>query len=129
MRTIVTIAAALAVISALAGPAGAANKKPQPQPAPVERSAAGTIIQPTMTIIPDGNGHKTIIIIPRQRSYLDTGTEVSVGDRNYMGYMLPPGGDPGRENWFAGPDVTGTGGGYPLPRPFYIPGINPATPF
>ncbi len=120
------IAAAIAVLSVSDVCADAATKKP-PQPA-IERSASGTIIQPTTTIIPDGNGHRTVIIIPRQRSYLDTGTEVSVGDRDYRDYMLPPGGDPGRPNWFMGPDVQGDGG-YPLARPFYIPGLNPNTPF
>jgi hypothetical protein len=107
-------------------PANAATKKPL-QPA-VERSAAGTIIQPTTTIIPDGNGHRTIIIIPRQRSYLDTGTEVSVGDRSFRDYMLPPGGDPGRPNWFYGPDVQGAGR-YPLPSAFDGTGLNPNSPF
>lgn len=120
------IAAAIAVLSVSDVCADAATKKP-PQPA-IERSASGTIIQPTTTIIPDGNGHRTVIIIPRQRSYLDTGTEVSVGDRDYRDYMLPPGGDPGRPNWFMGPDVQGDGG-YPLARPFYIPELNPNTPF
>jgi len=126
MRLFAGLAAAIAVLSALGLPASAATKKPQ-RPA-VERSASGTIIQPTTTIIPDGNGHRTVIIIPRHRSYLDTGTEVSVGDRDYRDYMLPPGGDPGRPNWFMGPDVQGDGG-YPLARPFYIPGLNPNTPF
>ena len=126
VRCFAVMTAATAMLAALGAPASAASKKPQP-PA-VERSASGTIIQPTTTIIPDGNGHRTIIIIPRHRSYLDTGTEVSVGDRDYRDYMLPPGGDPGRPNWFMGPDVQGDGG-YPLARPFYIPGINPNTPF
>jgi hypothetical protein len=121
----VALIAATAALAMVAVPAGAATKKPQPM---VERSVNGTIIQPTTTIIPDGNGHRTIIIIPRHRSYLDTGTEVSVGDRDFRDYMLPPGGDPGRPNWFMGPDVQG-GGGYPLPRPFYLPGYNPNTPF
>jgi len=119
-------AAAMALVSAGYAPANAATKKP-PQPV-VERSAAGTIIQPTTTIIPDGNGHRTIIIIPRHRSYLDTGTEVSVGDRGYRDYMLPPGGDPGRPNWFYGPDVQGAGR-YPLPSAFDGTGLNPNTPF
>ena len=126
VRPFVVVAAAIAVLSVSGVCAGAATKRP-PQPV-VERSAAGTIIQPTTTIIPDGNGHRTIIIIPRHRSYLDTGTEVSVGDRDYRDYMLPPGGDPGRPNWFMGPDVQGNGG-YPLPGPFSIPGLNPNTPF
>jgi hypothetical protein len=125
MRPLVT-ATAFAAILALASPAGAATKKPQPQP--VERSASGTIIQPTTTIIPDGRGHTTIIVVPRQRSYLDTGTEVSVGDRGFQDYAFPPGGDPGRPNWFAGPDLQGHGS-YPLPSAFDGMGINPNTPF
>jgi len=124
VRPSAALAVAMVLISGL--PANAATKKP-PQPA-VERSAAGTIIQPTTTIIPDGNGHRTIIIIPRQRSYLDTGTEVSVGDRSFRDYMLPPGGDPGRPNWFYGPDVQGAGR-YPLPSAFDGTGINPNSPF
>jgi hypothetical protein len=126
VRPFAVLAAAVALLSLSDVCAGAATKKlARPQ---VERSAAGTVIQPTTTIIPDGRGHRTIIIIPRHRSYLDTGTEVSVGDRDFRDYMLPPGGDPGRPNWFAGPDLQGNGG-YPLARPFYIPGINPNTPF
>ena len=86
----------VAVLAATATPAAAAKKQP-PTPRPVlERSASGTIIQPTTTIIPDGYGHNKIIVIPRRRSYLDTGTEVSVGDRSFRDYVLPPGGDPGR---------------------------------
>jgi hypothetical protein len=126
VRPLAVTAFAVALVAASGVAANAAAKKPQ-QPV-VERSASGTIIQPTTTIIPDGNGHRTVIIIPRHRSYLDTGTEVSVGDRDFRDYMLPPGGDPGRPNWFMGPDVQGNGG-YPLPRPFYVPGYNPDTPF
>ena len=102
------------LIAAWVMPAAAAKKQP-PAPQPVvERSASGTIIQPTTTIIPGGNGRNTVIVIPRRRSYLDTGTEVSVGDRNFQNYVLPPGGDPGRPNWFFGPDIQGHGH-YPLP--------------
>ena len=125
MRSLAVIVAALAAFAAAATPAGAATKK---QPPVVERSASGTVIQPTTTIINGPNGQRTVIIIPRKRSYLDTGTEVSVGDRSFMDYMLPPGGDPGRPNWFYGPDVQGRGS-YPLPGPFGIPGLNPDTPF
>src|SRR5690242_21662664 len=100
-------------IAASVTPAEAAKRQPSPQPV-VERSASGTIIQPTTTIIPDGNGHSRVIIIPRRRSYLDTGTEVSVGDRTFRDYVLPPGGDPGRPYWLLGPDFQGTGR-YPLP--------------
>jgi hypothetical protein len=124
MRTFVVVAAAIAVFTACAAPAGAATKRQHPV---VQRSAAGTVIQPTTTILHDGNGHTTVIVVPR-RSYLDTGTEVSVGDRSYMDYMLPPGGDPGRGNWFYGPDVQGTGR-YPLPSAFDGTGFNPNTPF
>ena len=84
-----------AVLAASAMPAVAAKRQPlRPQPV-VERSASGTIIQPT-TLIPDGYGHSKVIVIPRRRSYLDTGTEVSIGDRSFRDYVLPPGGDPGR---------------------------------
>jgi hypothetical protein len=54
------------------------------------------------------------VVIPRRRSYLDTGTEVSVGDRKFHDYFSWPGGDPGRPNWFYGQDYQGTGH-YPLP--------------
>jgi len=130
MRSFTVMTAAIAAFSAafaaLAVPATAATKKPQP-PVVVARSVNGTIIQPTTTILHDGNGHTTVIVIPRQRSYLDTGTEVSVGDRSFQDYVFPPGGDPGRSNWFYGPDVQGRGR-YPLPSAFDGTGINPNTP-
>jgi hypothetical protein len=129
VRCLGVVFAVMAVVSAVSSPAAAdPPKKPHRQPVMVERSASGTIIQPTTTIINGPSGQRTVIVIPRQRSYLDTGTEVSVGDRGYMDYMLPPGGDPGRPNWFIGPDVQGRGS-YPLPGPFSIPGFNPDTPF
>ena len=82
------IAAAFSgLIVASVMPANAAKRQsPAPQPI-VERSASGTIIQPTTTIIPDGTGHSRVIVIPRRRSYLDTGTEVSVGDRTFQDYV------------------------------------------
>jgi hypothetical protein len=109
------IAAAVSgLIAASVIPADAAKKQPlTPQP-PVERSASGTIIQPTTTVVPDGSGGARVIVIPRRRSYLDTGTEVSVGDRKFNDYASWPGGDPGRPNWFYGWDYQGTGH-YPLP--------------
>jgi len=117
-----------AMLAASAMPAAAAKKQPlTPQPV-VERTASGTIIQPTTTIVPDGYGHSRVIVIPRRRSYLDTGTEVSIGDRTFQDYVLPPGGDPGRPYWFYGPDVQGTGR-KPLPSAFDGTGINPNTPF
>jgi len=117
-----------AVLAATTTPAAAAKKQP-PTPRPVlERSANGTIIQPTTTIIPDGYGHNKIIVIPRRRSYLDTGTEVSVGDRSFRDYVLPPGGDPGRPYWFFGPDFQGTGR-KPLPSAFDGTGLSPNNPF
>jgi hypothetical protein len=108
------IAAAFSgLIAASVMPADAAKRQsPAPQPV-VERSASGTVIQPTTTIMPDGAGGTRVIVIPRRRSYLDTGTEVSVGDRTFQDYVLPPGGTPGRPNWFFGPDFQGTGH-YPL---------------
>ena len=93
----------------------------------VLRSAAGTVIEPTRTIIHNPDGTTTIIVTPR-RSYLDTGTEVSVGDRGFRDYMLLPGGDPGRPNWFYGPDAGGSNS-YMAARPFYFPGMNQNSPF
>jgi len=127
--TLLRFIAVLAAASMLAAPAFAESKKRHPAaPVVVARTAAGTVIQPTTTIIHDGQGHTTVIVIPRRRSYLDPGTEVSVGEGHIMDYMLPPGGDPGRPNWFHGPDVQGSGG-MPLPGPLYVPGINPNNPF
>jgi hypothetical protein len=130
MRLSFSIAAAGATYLAaalLATAAGATTRKPAPQQQPVQvaRSASGTVIQPTTTILPDGTGHVRVIVIPR-RSYLDTGTEVSVGDRSFHDYVEPPGGDPGHQNWFFGPDVQGRGS-YPLPGPF--DGINSNSPY
>jgi len=120
MRVSIGFAAAIAAFLAAAtliSPADAATRKRDPQqPVQVARSASGTVIQPTTTILPDGSGRVRVIVIPR-RSYLDTGTEVSVGDRSYHDYVLPPGGDPGHQNWFFGPDVQGKGH-YSLPGPF-----------
>jgi hypothetical protein len=130
MRGLSVVIAGLLVVAAQAGYADAATRRHQPvvmHRSGVMRSAAGTVIRPTETIIRHPDGSATVIVIPRRRSYLETGTEVSVGDRSFMDYMLPPGGDPGRPNWFYGPDTSGTGG-YPL-RPFDIPGFNPDTPF
>jgi len=127
MRPSTAIAALIVMLAAGTVAAGAAQKH-QPAQQPVERSASGTIIQPTTTIIPDGNGHTRVIVIPRQRSYLDTGTEVSVGDRSFRDYVLPPGGDPGRPNWFFGPDRQGTGR-YPLPSAFDGTGLGSQNPF
>ena len=118
----------VAVLAISAMPAAAAKKQPPAPQQVVERSASGTIIQPTTTIIPDGNGHNKVIVIPRRRSYLDTGTEVSVGDRSFRDYVLPPGGDPGRPYWFFGPDFQGTGR-YPLPSAFDGTGLSPNNPF
>jgi hypothetical protein len=131
MRLLVTAAAAFAVLSTVvAAPATAATKKKQfaqeQPPVPVARSAAGTIIQPTTTILPDGRGHVRVIVIPR-RSYLDTGTELSVGDRSFHDYVWFPAGDPGHQQWFFGPDVQGKGN-YPLPGPF-DGGVNSLSPF
>ncbi len=127
MRAVIVIVAALAavavLVSVLAGSADAATKKKQLR---VLRSAAGTVIQPTRTIIHHEDGTTTVIVVPR-RSYLDTGTEVSVGDRKFTDYAFPPDGDPGRPNWFYGPDVRGEGS-FPIPPPLYIPGLNSSQP-
>lgn len=124
MRILVAIAAAIAIAAALSGPAAAATKKKQPA---AERSAQGTVIQPTRTIIHNPNGTTTVIVVPR-RSYLDVGTEVSPGDLSDRDYAFPPNGDPGRPYWFMGPDVRGAGYS-PLPGPFVVPGFNPAVPY
>ena len=124
MRPLTVIAGLIAVSAVGTAPAAAAQKYPPG----VQRSANGTIIQPTTTIIPDGRGHVRVIVIPRQRSYLDLGTEVSVGDRSFRDYVLPPGGDPGRPYWFFGPDRQGTGR-YPLPSAFDGTGLGSQDPF
>jgi hypothetical protein len=118
MRAFAVTVAVLAVFAASS--ADAATRRAQPQP-PVMRTASGTVIQPSKTIIHDQYGRTTVIVI-RPRSYLETGTEVSVGDRKFMDYAFPPGGDPGQSSfWFIGPDVSGANG-YPLPRAFITPG-------
>jgi hypothetical protein len=110
------------VIAAFAGAAEAATRTQ-----PVMRSAAGTVIQPTRTIIHHLDGRTTVIVVPR-RSYLDVGNNVPVGYGSHMDYAFPPDGDPGRPYWFYGPDVRGTGS-FPIPPAFYIPGWNPNNPF
>jgi hypothetical protein len=121
MRAFAVTVAVLAVFAAQAGSADAATKRQQPQQPPVMRTANGTVIQPSRTIIHDQYGRTTVIVI-RPRSYLETGTEVSVGDRKFMDYAFPPGGDPGQSQfWFIGPDMSGANG-YPLPRAFVTPG-------
>jgi hypothetical protein len=118
MRAFAVTVAALAVFAAQAGSADAATRRPQPG---VMRTASGTVIQPSRTIIHDQYGRTTVIVI-RPRSYLETGTEVSVGDRKFTDYAFPPGGDPGQSSfWFIGPDMSGANG-YPLPRAFITPG-------
>jgi hypothetical protein len=124
MRAFAIIAAVLMASAGLTAAANAATKKKHP---PVERSAAGTVIQPTRTIIHNPDGTTTIIVTPR-RSYLDPGTEVSVGDGSYRDYMLPPSGDPGRPDWWYGPDESG-GAFYIVRQPYYLPGINTNNPF
>ena len=125
MRKFVLTAAVLALVSAQAS---LANAQPKKRTVIVERSAAGTIIQPTRTIIHRPDGTTTIYVTPR--SYLDTGTEVSVGDRGFNDYAFPPGGDPGRSsNWYYGPDMTNVVGGFSPARPFYLPGYSPYSPF
>jgi hypothetical protein len=120
MRLVVSVAIAFAAFSAaaLVTPVTAATKKKpvQQQPVQVARSVSGTVIQPTTTIYPDGTGHVRVIVIPR-RSYLDTGTELSVGDRSFHDYVEFPAGDPGHQNWYFGPDFQGKGH-YPLPGAF-----------
>jgi hypothetical protein len=125
MRAFAVLSIVLAVSAAYAGAAQATTKARRPHV--VAQSQGSTVVQPTRTIIHNPDGTTTIIVTPR-RSYLDPGTEVSVGEGSYRDYMLPPGRDPGRPNWWFGPDTTGTGG-YPIATPYYLPGINTNTPF
>jgi len=113
------------VVLAVAGSAHAATKKKH-QPV-VLRSASGTVIQPTRTIIHNTDGSTTIIVVPR-RSYLDPGTDVPVGYGSRMDYAFPPNGDPGEPYSFYGPDLNGVGG-VTLARPFWLPGYNPYNPY
>jgi hypothetical protein len=104
-----------------------AHAHPKKKPAPVAlRSANGTVLQPTRTIIHNPNGTTTVIVVPR-RSYLDVGNEVPVGYPGTKDYAFPPGGDPGRPYWYFGPDIAGVGG-LPLAQPFLIPGFSPGYP-
>jgi len=114
------------VALAVAGSANAATKTKKRQPV-VLRSASGTVIQPTRTIIHNANGSTTIIVVPR-RSYLDPGTEVPVGYGSHMDYAFPPNGDPGEPYSFYGPDLNGIGG-LSLVRPFWLPGFNQYNPY
>jgi hypothetical protein len=125
MRVIVWfVAGAVAAVSTVAASAQTpAKKKDQP---PVLRSASGTVIQPTRTILHNPDGTTTIIVVPR-RSYLDIGTEVPPGYPGTQDYAFPPGGDPGRPYWYFGPDTAGLGG-TPLAQPFLIPGFSPGYP-
>jgi len=125
MRGIVVGVAAIGIISVLASAAAAQTPNRKKQQV-VERSAAGTVIQPTRTIIHHADGTTTIITVPR-RSYLDPGTEVPVGYPGTKDYAFPPGGDPGRPYWYFGPDTAGIGG-TPLAQPWLIPGFTPGYP-
>jgi hypothetical protein len=125
MRGIVVGVAAIGIISVLASAAVAQTPTRKRQQF-VERSAAGTVIQPTRTIIHHADGTTTIITVPR-RSYLDPGTDVPVGYPGTQDYAFPPGGDPGRPYWYFGPDTAGIGG-TPLAQPWLIPGFTPGYP-
>jgi len=114
------------VVLAVAGSANAATKTKKHQPV-VLRSASGTVIQPTRTIIHNNDGSTTIIVVPR-RSYLDPGTDVPVGYGSHMDYAFPPNGNPGEPYSFYGPDLNGIGG-VTLARPFWLPGVNQNNPF
>ena len=120
MRAFGFIIAILIIGSASAPSAVATPKKNQPL---VYRSARGTVIQPTRTIIHNRDGTTTVITVSR-RSYLDPGTEVPVGYPSRLDYAFPVGGDPGRPYWFYGPDMNGVGGVTLAPW-FHLPGLNP----
>lgn len=123
--------AAFALASALAHAAFAQTATPGHKPTknsqpPLQRTAAGTIIQPTRTIIHNPDGTTTVITVPR-RSYLDVGNEVPVGYPRTNDYAFPPSGDPGRPYWYLGPDVAGVGG-IPLAQPLLVPGFGVSYP-
>jgi hypothetical protein len=120
MRASVFIAVSVTIGLAATTPAIAEAKKKQQ---PVPRSARGTVIQPTRTIIHHPDGTTTVITVAR-RSYLDPGTEVPVGYPSREDYAFPPGGDPGQPYWYYGPDQHGVGG-RPLAPWFRLPGLNP----
>ena len=125
MRAFMVLVAG-SVALAVAGSANAATKTKKHQPA-VLRSASGTVIQPTRTIIHNTDGSTTIIVVPR-RSYLNPGTDVPVGYGSHMDYAFPPNGDPGEPYSFYGPDLNGIGG-LSLARPFWLPGFNQYNPY
>ena len=125
MRAFMVLVAG-SVALAVAGSANAATKTKKHQPV-VLRSASGTVIQPTRTIIHNANGSTTVIVVPR-RSYLDPGTEVPVGYGSQMDYAFPPNGNPGEPYSFYGPDLNGIGG-LSLARPFWLPGFNQYNPY
>jgi len=123
--------AALALVGAPLLPASAqtptnAHKPAKNSQPPVQRSAAGTIIQPTRTIIHNPDGTTTVITVAR-RSYLDVGNEVPVGYPRTNDYAFPPNGDPGRPYWYFGPDLAGVGG-VPLAQPDLLPGFGASYP-
>jgi hypothetical protein len=120
MRAFGFVVTAFVLSLAVEPSALAAPKKNQPQ---VLRSASGTVVQPTRTIIHNPDGTTTVITVQR-RSYLDPGTEVPVGYPSRQDYAFPVGGDPGRPYWFYGPDMNGVGGVTLAPW-FHIPGLNP----
>jgi hypothetical protein len=124
MRTLAALVAAVAVlVIGLGVETSEAAKKKKRVTAPAGRTTIYRAPDRTVVRI-DG---VTRIIVNR-RSYLDAGTEVSTGDRSYRDYAFAPGGDPGRANWFMGPDVRGAGR-WPLPGAFDLPGYNPFAPF
>jgi len=124
MRKHAIVFAAFALISASAAFADPATTNAQP---PVLRSASGTVIQPTRTIVHNRDGSTTVIVVPR-RSYLDVGTNVPPGYGSRMDYAFPPAGDPGQPYWYFGPGLTTGLGGLPLAQPYLIPGMRPGFP-
>ncbi len=128
MRIIIAFVAC--VILGLSAMTAASAQTPHKKRLPaVERSAAGTVIQPTRTIIHNRDGSTTVIVVQR-RSYLDVGNEVPVGYPRTNDYAFPPGGDPGRAYWYFGPDTAGIGGA-PLAQPDLLQGFgaNYPTPY
>ena len=117
---------AAAPLTASAQTPNSAQIPAKKKPPVVLRSASGTVIQPTRTIIHNPDGSTTVIVVPR-RSYLDVGNEVPPGYNGGVDYAFPTGGNPGRPYWYFGPDIAGVGGS-PLAQPWLIPGFSPGYP-
>lgn len=104
---VITAFAIAAAMSLLAAPADAAAKKRKPQYV----YGRGH----TLFVSRDEDGRKRTRIIVQKRSYLDPGTEVLQGERNYTDYAILPNQSP---TSVLNNTTFGDRGGSVLPRPF-----------